>query len=409
MARTGRRLFVTQWTRKGWVRGQGVFNEESPSFEKDYRSSVEGMQVPLVTHEVGQYSVYPDLTEIPKYTGTLIPLNFMAVKQDLERKGLIEKAPQYLQASGKLAAILYKEEIERALKTPGISGFQLLDLHDFPGQGTALVGLLNAFWESKGIISGKEFREFCAPVVPLLRFPKAVYTNGEVFEAKMEVSNYGVEELENRTLVWEVKDAGKSVGKGRIDVANLRLGYNENLGEIMLPLNAVTKASRLEVCLSLEGSDYHNHWDIGVYPSGINIEWGDVKYTRDYNKAMRWLAEGKKVLFNPDWHTLRGIEGKFVPVFWSPVHFPNQAGTMGVLCDPSHPALSDFPTDMHTDWQWWDLNINSTTMIVDSLMVVRLLWNGRQFCQQPSFGLFIRRSCRKRKTDVGYVRSANRS
>jgi len=360
-------FFVTQWTRKGWVRGQGVFNEETPSFEKDYHSSVEGMQVPLVTHEVGQYSVYPDLTEIPKYTGTLIPLNFMAVKQDLERKGLIEKAPQYLQASGKLAAILYKEEIERALKTSGVSGFQLLDLHDFPGQGTALVGLLNAFWESKGIIQGREFREFCAPVVPLLRFPKAVYTNNEFFVAKAELSNYGVEELKDRTLVWEVKDAGKSVGKGRIDVADLRMGHNENLGEIVLPLNSITKASKLEVCLSLENSEYRNCWNIWVYPLEIELNWGDVKYTRDYNTAMQWLVEGKKVLFNPDWHTLRGIEGKFVPVFWSPVHFPNQAGTMGVLCNPSHPALSDFPTDMHTDWQWWDLNINSTTMIVDSL------------------------------------------
>lgn len=359
--------FVTQWTRKGWVRGQGVFNEEPPSFEKDYYGSVEGMQVPLVTHEVGQYSVYPDLTEIPKYTGTLIPLNFMAVKQDLERKGLIGKAPHYLQASGKLAAILYKEEIERALKTSGVSGFQLLDLHDFPGQGTALVGLLNAFWESKGIIEGSEFREFCAPVVPLLRFPQAVYTNNEFFVAQIELSNYGAAELKNKTLVWEVKNDEKSVGKGRVDVANLKIGHNDDLGEIILPLNSITIASKLEVCLSLEDTEYRNHWNIWVYPSEMDIQWGDVKYTRDYTEAMQWLAEGKKVLFNPDWHTLRGIEGKFVPVFWSPVHFPNQAGTMGVLCNPSHPALSDFPTDMHTDWQWWDLNINSTTMVVDSL------------------------------------------
>ena len=79
------------------------------------------------------------------------------------------------------------------------------------------------------------------------------------------------------------------------------------------------------------------------------------------------LNKGEKVLFNPDWRTLQGIEGKFVPVFWSPVHFPNQASTMGVLCNPEHPALADFPTEMHTDWQWWDLNINSTTMVVDSL------------------------------------------
>lgn len=109
-------FFVTQWTKKGWVRGQGVFNQELPSFDKDFRASIEGMEVPLVTHEVGQYSVYPDLTEIPKYTGTLMPLNFLAVKEDLEKKGLIDKAPQYLQASGKLAAILYKEEIETCLE-----------------------------------------------------------------------------------------------------------------------------------------------------------------------------------------------------------------------------------------------------------------------------------------------------
>ena len=63
-------------------------------------------------------------------------------------------------ASGKLATILYKEEIERALKTPGFSGFQLLDLHDFPGQGTALVGIIDAFWESKGLITPEEFRKF---------------------------------------------------------------------------------------------------------------------------------------------------------------------------------------------------------------------------------------------------------
>ena len=360
-------FFVTQWTKKGWVRGQGVFNQELPSFDKDFRASIEGMEVPLVTHEVGQYSVYPDLTEIPKYTGTLMPLNFMAVKNDLEKKGLTDKAPQYLQASGKLAAILYKEEIERALKTPGISGFQLLDLHDFPGQGTALVGLLNAFWESKGILTGEEFREFCAPVVPLLRFPKAVYTNNETFEVQIELCNYGKDELKNSTLSWEITADGRLLGKGKTPAAALAFGHNGGLGKISFPLQQVTNASKLEVCLSLDGTEYRNRWNVWVYPSSVDTKWGDVKYTRSYDEAMALLKKGEKVLFNPDWRTLQGIEGKFVPVFWSPVHFPNQAGTMGVLCNPAHPALADFPTDMHTDWQWWDLNINSTTLVVDSL------------------------------------------
>lgn len=360
-------FFITQWTKKGWVRGQGVFNQEKPSFDKDFRQAIEGMNVPLITHEVGQYSVYPDLSEISKYKGTLIPLNFMAVKADLEKKGLIHKAKDYLEASGNLAAILYKEEIERALKTPGNSGFQLLDLHDFPGQGTALVGLLNAFWESKGIISGKEFREFCSPIVPLLRFPKAVYTNNETFTADVEICNYSAEELTGQTLIWKVKSGKQTLSTGQIRANSLTIGHNGRIGKIEFPLSEIEKASELEISVALKGTEYQNRWNIWVYPSDIQADWGEVKYTRNYEEAMALLDQGAKVLFNPDWRTLQGIEGKFVPVFWSPVHFPNQASTMGVLCDPKHPALADFPTEMHTDWQWWDLNINSTTMVVDSL------------------------------------------
>lgn len=360
-------FFVTQWTNKGWVRGQGVFNQYPPSFNNDYVSAIEGMTVPLITHEIGQYSVYPDMTEISKYTGVLKPLNFIAVKNDLEKKGLLDKAADYTLASGKLAAILYKEEIERALKTEGISGFQLLDLHDFPGQGTALVGLLNAFWESKGIISGKDFREFCSPVVPLLRFPKAVYTNIESFVADIELCNYGNEDLTDKTLNWSVNVDGKVIAGESIKVRNAVIGYNDSLGIINCPLDKIDSAKKLEVVLEIEGTEYRNRWNIWVYPQNVGIEYGDVVYTRNFEEAEKLLSEGRTVLFNPDWKQIKGIEGKFVPVFWSPVHFPKQAGTMGVLCNPSHKALEMFPTDMHTDWQWWDLNINSTTLVVDSL------------------------------------------
>lgn len=117
----------------------------------------------------------------------------------------------------------------------------------------------------------------------------------------------------------------------------------------------------------MSGTEYRNRWNIWVYPNELTPELGDVKYTRDYTEAVTLLEQGETVLFNPDWRTTQGVEGKFVPVFWSPIHFPAQAGTMGVLCNPSHPALKDFPTDMHSDWQWWDLNINSTALIVDSI------------------------------------------
>lgn len=361
-------FFITQWTKKGWVRGQGVFNQQAPGFDKNFNTAIEGVTVPLITHEIGQYSVYPDMEEIKKYTGVLDPLNFKAIQADLEKKGLQHKAADYLKASGRLAAILYKEEVERALKTDGISGFQLLSLSDFPGQGTALVGLINALGESKGVISAEEFKEACAPVTPLLLFPKATYTNDEQFTATVDAANYSLKNLGNTRIEWDVcENNGKQLFTGSIPVAEIKQVYNSGLGTISFPLSAIPEACQLKITVKIAGTEYKNQWFVWVYPANPVIEMGQVKYTRDFREAQRLLQTGARVLFNPDWKSLKGIEGKFIPVFWSPVHFPKQAGTMGVLCDPAHPALRDFPTDYHTDWQWWDLNTKSTTLIIDSL------------------------------------------
>ncbi len=359
-------FFITQWTNKGWVRGQGVFNSESPTFDKDYKAVLEGFTVPLITHEIGQYSVYPKIDEIAKYTGVLEPLNFISIKEDLERKSLINKAADFTKSSGKLAVILYKEEIERAMKTAGISGFQLLDLHDFPGQGTALVGLLDAFWDSKCLITAAEFRQFSAPVVPLLRFPKATYTNNESFVASLDVSNFSGDALNDKVIEWSIVDNNILIASGSV-TKTINSGYNHELFKVAESLQKITKATKLTFKVSIKDTDYKNQWNIWVYPEQQKIDYKDVVYTRSLEEAYKSLQQGRKVLLNPDWKKLSGIEGKFVPVFWSPVHFPKQAGTMGVLCNPKHKVFADFPTDMNTDWQWWDLNVNSTTLIVDSI------------------------------------------
>lgn len=359
--------YITALTKKGWARGQGIFNSESPSFNKDYSSALDSMPLPIITHEIGQYSVYPNMEEIKKYTGVLTPLNFIAIHKDLERKGLIGKAGDYLMASGKLAAILYKEEIERAMKTPGLSGFQLLDLHDFPGQGSALVGLLDAFWDSKGLITAGEFRQFCAPVVPLIRYPKAVYENTETFEATTEVANYGNEPLKSKTISWQIKDkTGKALATGRFNTTLLTIGNNRIPGKILFPLKGIKTASQLSISLRINGTIYENKWKIWVYPKTEAMVGNDVITTQSFEQATKELQAGKNVLLTPDWKKLKGIEGKFVPVFWSPVFFP-QAGTMGILCNPAHPAFSLFPTEANSDWQWWNLCKNSKTMIIDSL------------------------------------------
>ena len=40
---------------------------------------------------------------------------------------------------------------------------------------------------------------------------------------------------------------------------------------------------------------------------------------------------------------------------------------MGVLCNPEDPALALFPTDMHSDWQWWNLAVHSKALVLDGL------------------------------------------
>ncbi len=369
---------ITQYTADGWVRGQGVFNDQPPAFDADYRAAAAAISVPLVSHEIGQYAVYPDLREIPHYTGNLVPLNFIAVRDDLARKGLLPLAPQFTAASGRFAALLYKEEIERALRTPQLDGFQLLQLQDFPGQGTALVGLLNAFWESKGIISPEEFREACSPVTPLARFPKAVYERGEVFRAKIEVANF-FRDLPQAEVTWTMRDAARrEIAAGTFAPLAIARGGTREVGEITLPIPVEGDAAQWQLEVAIRGTPYRNHWNLWVYPRGVVDVPANVRLVTTLADAERALAAGERMLFAPPLNTIKGIEGKFVPVFWSPVHFPEQPGTMGLLCDPAHPALRDFPTEFHSDWQWWDPALRSRSVVLDGTAatpIVRVIDN----------------------------------
>lgn len=359
-------FFITQYTKKGWVRGQGVFNSDKPNFITDYSKAVEDIQVPLITHEIGQYSVFPNLDEIKKYTGVLEPLNFKAIRYDLLKKNLLSLADSFKLASGKFAVNLYKEEIERALKTNKISGFQLLDLHDFPGQGTALVGLLDAFWDSKGLIKPDNFREFCAPVVPLLRFQKASYLNNESFNATIQVANFSNESLAAAIRYEVTTSSGLIVFSDSLGKKSIDFGSN-TLGDINLDLSKIKNPESLNIKISIPHTVYQNQWTIWVYPAKQDDISNKVIFTNSKTEAFAALKLGKTVLLNPDTSKINGVDGRFTSVFWSPVHFPNQPGTMGILCIPKHPAFASFPTEFYSNWQWWDLTTNSKTMIIDSL------------------------------------------
>ena len=139
------------------------------------------------------------------------------------------------------------------------------------------------------------------------------------------------------------------------------------MGQIQFDLKNISKASVLTIQLQLKGTVYKNQWKIWVYPQNVSIGNDKIVFTTSYTEAIQNLEQGKTVLFNPDTSGINGVEGRYAPVFWSPVHFPNQPGTMGILCDPAHPALANFPTDFYTNWQWWDLITSSKAMIIDSI------------------------------------------
>lgn len=393
-------FYITQWTKKGWVRGQGIFNDRAPRFDEDYRKSIDSIPVPIVTHEIGQYSVYPNMKEIQKYTGVLRPLNFIAVKKDLEKKGLLHQADNFLMASGKLAASLYKEEIERALKTPGMSGFQLLDLHDFPGQSTALVGLLDAFWDNKGIISAADFSKFCAPVVPLMRFDKAVYTRDEMFSGAVEIANFTGTPLKDAVVQWRIVNAAGSVlDNGEWKMDQIPVGNRNTIGSFQYQLQNISKAQKLTIHVSIKNTRYSNEWPVWVYPAVKEEGIANAHFTTSLNEAMAFLEQGKNVVLNPDTTILKGARGRYPTVFWSPVHFPDPSGTMGLLIKNTSKAFADFPTEYYSNWQWWDMVKNSKSMILDSLPVtidplVRVIDN---FFNNRSMGTLIEMKAGKGK------------
>lgn len=180
--------------------------------------------------------------------------------------------------------------------------------------------------------------------------------------------NYSDKAIENAVIDWKLTDRnGKSVAQGEFPARSLPVGENSSAGTIRCPLNTIAEAKELNLSATLKGTVYTNEWKIWVYPASLSVDKGEIVVTDRLAVAEKALQDGKNVLFNPPYESLKGLEGKFVPVFWSPVHFPKQAGTMGLLLDPAHPAFARFPTDGHTDWQWWRLTTQSKTLCIDSL------------------------------------------
>lgn len=330
---------------------------------------------PTVSHEIGQWCVYPDFKEISRYTGVLKAKNFEIFRDKLEEHGMLHLADSFLLASGKLQVLCYKADIEAALRTPGFAGFQLLDLHDFPGQGSALVGVLNPFWEEKAYITSAEFACFCNSTVPLLRMSKMIYLNNEDFTAKAEVTHYGHVPMHNVPVSWKItRSDGSILVEEKPKSKDLAFGIND-LGTISVSLSAITAAEKLIITLS--AGNYVNNWDIWVYPAQLPLVSGeeDILVTDVFNQtAIDRLKKGGKVLLTLKKGSVKPSMGGDVPVGFSSIFWNTQwtafnqpPFTLGILCNPKHPAFNYFPTEYHSNWQWWDAMSHCNAIRLDSV------------------------------------------
>lgn len=359
---------------QAWGQGlSSIINGQAPRSDYDWSQRIAAYDKPAVSHEIGQWCVYPDFKEIAQYDGVLKPKNFEIFRESLEANGMISLADSFLLASGRLQALCYKADIEAALRTPGFGGFQLLDLHDFPGQGTALVGVLNPFWKEKGYISPKEYSQFCNATVPLARLPKMVFTNADTLVVPVEIAHFGEKPLENVIPSWKITDqSGKTLFHGQLEKTTIPLGNGTKLGTLQQTLSGVNKPQKLRLIITVDA--FEDSWDLWVYPVSLPAPDKEILITQKLDdKTLDALNKGGKVLLTIKKGSVKPEKGGnvavgFSSIFWNTAWTNKQAPhTLGILCNPKHPALAAFPTDYHSNWQWWDAVSNCNAINLSGL------------------------------------------
>lgn len=357
----------------------GYLNGRYPSTSLNYSGAIAKCTVPVLGTEVGQYQIYPNYDEIKKYTGVMKPWNFEVFRERLKENNLTDQAMSFFRASGASSAICYKADIEMALRTPGFGGFHLLDLQDFPGQGTALIGLLDAFMDSKGIITAEQFSQFCNTVVPLVVMDKYCWTNNEKFNGKIQIANYSEATMKNQKVKWELmKASGEKVDEGAVET-DLTQGELTDVITMNSDLSKVEKAEKLTLAVAIEGTIYKNSYPVWVYPADIDRKIPEsIIVSEKLDKAtLTSLTAGETVLLFPDFDDVTDftVGGLYIPDYWNWRMFkgisesnkkPVSPGTMSILTDPLHPLLRDFPTEFYTNWQWWPIVKNSRPFILDN-------------------------------------------
>lgn len=340
----------------------GYINNRYPGSDHNYDSAMSILRKdysrPVFSFEVGQYEILPDFGELQDFQGISDPANLRLIQKRVEEAGLTKIWKEYVEATGELSLIGYREEVEAVMRTKAMSGISLLGLQDFPGQGTALVGMMNSHLEAKpyDFARPERFWQFFRDSLPLVEMEKYTYEFGETLTAKILAANYGKQDMEGR-LQYRLSGGGKEY-RGYIDNECYEKGKLTLAGEIQIPLTQWTKAQELSLEVKLSGETHlYNQYPIWVYPR-VHPQYPDTVYETRYldEQVSHVLEQGGTVYLSPD-ATLEAlphsIRTQFTTDFWSVGTFAAQEGGMGQYIDTQHPIFASFPTQKHTNWQWW--------------------------------------------------------
>ena len=371
----------------------------------DYRESLKDISYPVICHELGQWCSYPDFDVIDKFTGYLQPGNFEIFRESARVHDVLGQNKEFVYNSGRQQVRMLKEDLEANLRTPYIYGFELLDLHDYLGQGTALVGILDPFWDSKGYVTPNEWRQFCDETVLLARIESYCIDRAKnaTISIPIEVSHFGRAPLQSVRIHWQLEqqpvteytygEHGKTLTQtvfqppvlcGTLKQRDYALEKNQSAGCIYLNMEDIepNRVYTLRVSMKANGRIVENTWPLWIFDSSkLNpVSTPDeskaesdtheaVFITSDRFHAKTLLNEGKRVLFELPYEdtSYDCPPVRFNPSFWNSQMGPTWARGMGMIIQNAHPAFASFPTTADGGWQWQSLIENARGLRVEKL------------------------------------------
>jgi hypothetical protein len=386
----GDEFWCTQKTGDGWdewkirVRGSsahadaplGSIQTDLPNSLRDYSEAIEHIPIPVVGFEVGQYETTPNYDEIQQFSPGEIPYNLIAFRDIMCKHGLSYMEKTFYRNSGKLCGLCYREDIEMYLRTPDIAGFHLLSLADTHVSGTSLTGVLNLFLENKGFIEPSEWKRFCDSRVVLLRTDRFTYADGETLFGTLQLANYGEGAVLGAIPYWILLQDGRVIAQECLGAVDIPQGGLYTIGKVTIPLRSKEPIA-LTIEVGIKGGP-SNEYLLWIYPNvPLPALRDNIEVTDNWKSAVAALMKGANVLFFPgDLPGDKAVNGEFATNFWSYTMFQRIAmtrgtavpsGTMGISCDPTHPALRYFPNKGYSEWQWFPIVTNGTAAVLDKL------------------------------------------